>query len=179
MAKDYTRNRGRVQIQLIAIHIRHLDPPRLGNHGLDGGVFKCPAKLFKPWNELTLLSADPGLSPSRHKSPHLETSRMPHDSPPHTLPYTKGLKRTPERTRPSPIQPHRTRSLTPQVHRTQLCGNHHHTYPKSPSGKTTKNTKKNRILSPQSTPRRHSIASLFSASEQSSSNPVLCFLAFS
>lgn len=102
---------------------------------------------------------------------------MPHDSPPHTLPYTKGSSEHQNRRDLLPLQPHRTRSLTPQVHRTQLCGITT-TISKSPSEKNNQEHQKNRILSATiDTPAAFYRLSL-SASEQLFSNPVLSFLLF-
>lgn len=120
-AKDYTRSCGRVQIQLIAIHIRHLDPPRLGNHGLDGRFQYVQPNSSSPGMTYSTSAQTldySHLATSRHTPKHLECLTTLHHTPSLT-------QRAQANIRTDATFSHTTASNTiptPRVHRTQLCG---------------------------------------------------------
>lgn len=109
-------------------------------------------------------SSSPGMTYSTQRrpwtipipiSPHLETSPMPHDSPPHTLPYTKRLKRTPEQTRTFSHTNCIEHDLKlPKSIALSFAASPPH-ISKSPSEKNNQKHQKESNSSPQSIPRRH------------------------
>ncbi|KEQ79072.1 hypothetical protein M438DRAFT_154090 [Aureobasidium pullulans EXF-150] len=111
----------------------------------------------------------PYLATSRHTSKHLECLTTLHHTPSLTQ---KGSSEHQNRRDLLPYNRIEHDLNLPKSIALSFCGNHHHQiYPKVRAKKQPKNTKKNRNSSPQSTPRRHSIASHSLASEQLFSKP--------